>query len=103
VIWMGSHRGVNKIFKTLASLANRSVFSLAKSENNRPNKCIKRVSERGKKTLARLASEFVFLLANLEFYLHLASWRAIIRTPGSQVPGCRRLAACEGLQRCLAA
>jgi hypothetical protein len=44
-------------------------------------KNIERVSERGKKTLTRLASGFVFLLANPEFYSHLASWRVVIRTP----------------------
>jgi hypothetical protein len=31
----------------------------------------------------RLASGFVFLLANLEFYSHLASWRLVIRTLAS--------------------
>jgi hypothetical protein len=40
---------------------------------------IGKVSERGKK-LARIASGFVFLLANPEFYSHLASWRVVIRT-----------------------
>jgi hypothetical protein len=29
----------------------------------------------------RLASGFVFLLTNPEFYLHLTSWRVVIRTP----------------------
>jgi hypothetical protein len=33
------------------------------------------------KTLARLASVFVFLLANHKFYSHLASWRVVICTP----------------------
>jgi hypothetical protein len=33
------------------------------------------------KILARLASGFVFWLANREFYSHLASWRVVIRTP----------------------
>jgi hypothetical protein len=33
------------------------------------------------KKIARLASGFVFLLANPEFYSHLASWRVVIRTP----------------------
>jgi hypothetical protein len=33
------------------------------------------------KKLARLASEFVFLLANPEFYSYLASWQVVIRTP----------------------
>jgi hypothetical protein len=36
-----------------------------------------RKSER-EKTLARLASWFVFLLANPEFHSHLASWRVVI-------------------------
>jgi hypothetical protein len=40
-------------------------FSLAKSENSWP-KNIERISERGK-TLARLASGIVFLIANPEF------------------------------------
>jgi hypothetical protein len=53
---------VDKFFKTLASLASCSIFSLTKSENG-------------------LASGFVFLLANPEFYLHLASWRVVTRTP----------------------
>jgi hypothetical protein len=35
----------------------------------------------GKKALARLASGFTFLVANPEFYSHLASWRVVIRTP----------------------
>jgi hypothetical protein len=43
-------------------------------------KSIKRVSER-KKNLTRLASGFAFVLANHEFYSHLASWRVVIRTP----------------------
>jgi hypothetical protein len=34
-----------------------------------------------KKKLARLASGFVFLLTNPEFFSHLASWRVVIRTP----------------------
>jgi hypothetical protein len=34
------------------------------------------------KKLARLASGFIFLLANTKFYSHLASWRVVIRTPG---------------------
>jgi hypothetical protein len=33
------------------------------------------VSVREIKTLARLASRFLFLLANPEFYSHLASWQ----------------------------
>jgi hypothetical protein len=39
-----------------------------------------RVSEMGKKQLARLASGFVLLLDNPEFYSHLASWRVVIYT-----------------------
>jgi hypothetical protein len=35
----------------------------------------------GEKTLTRLASGFVCLLANPEFYSHLASWQVVIRTP----------------------
>jgi hypothetical protein len=35
------------------------------------------------KTFARLASGFVFLLANPKFYSHLASWQVVIRTPES--------------------
>jgi hypothetical protein len=38
------------------------------------------VSER-EKTLARLASGFVFLLAKPYFFSYLASWRVVIRTP----------------------
>jgi hypothetical protein len=38
----------------------------------------------GKKKLSRLASRFVFLFANPEFYLHLASWRVVIGTPAVQ-------------------
>jgi hypothetical protein len=59
---------VDNCFKTLASRQVRK--QLAKE----------RVSERGKK-LARLASGLVFLLANPEFYSHLASCRVVIRTP----------------------
>jgi hypothetical protein len=32
-------------------------------------------------TVARLASGFVYLLGNPDFYSHLASWRVVIRTP----------------------
>jgi hypothetical protein len=72
-------RGVNKLFKTLARLASRPVFSLAKSENDWPK--LWKGYMRGEKALAWMAIGFVFLLANLEFYLHLASWRVVIRTP----------------------
>jgi hypothetical protein len=37
------------------------------------------------KKIARLASGFVFLLANPEFHLHLPSWRVVIRTPAEDV------------------
>jgi hypothetical protein len=57
---------VDKFFKTLAfSIFTRQVRKQLAQK-------IERVSERGK-NLARLASEFVFLLANPEFYSHLAS------------------------------
>jgi hypothetical protein len=36
---------------------------------------------KGEKILARLASGFLFWLANPEFYTHLASWQVVIRTP----------------------
>jgi hypothetical protein len=69
------HRGVDKFFKILAE-----VFLLAKSEINEPK--IQKGSVRGEKTLARLASGFVFLLANPDFYSHLVSWRVrvVVRT-----------------------
>jgi hypothetical protein len=70
---------VNKFFKTLAKLASSSVFSLAKSENNWPK--YREGKREGKEPLARLASGFVFLFANSEFYSNLASWRVVIRTP----------------------
>jgi hypothetical protein len=64
-------RGVNKLLKTLAKLVSSSVISLAKSENNWA-KNRETVSER-ETNLARLASGFVFLLANSELYSHLSS------------------------------
>jgi hypothetical protein len=68
---------VDKFFKTLSKLASSSVFLLGKSENNWP-----KIKGKGEgKNLARLASEFVFLLANPEFYSRLVSWRVVIRTP----------------------
>jgi hypothetical protein len=39
--------------------------------------------QKGKKSLARMASGFVFLLANPEFYSQLASWRVVIFTPAN--------------------
>jgi hypothetical protein len=42
---------------------------------------VERVSEKGKKTLARFAGGFAFLLAKPKFYPHLMSWRVVIRTP----------------------
>jgi hypothetical protein len=67
-------------FKTLAKLvASSSGFSLAKSEN-RPKS--KKGSVRGEKD-SRQAGDWIFtLLAKLKFYLHLAIWRVVIRTPG---------------------
>jgi hypothetical protein len=61
-----SSRGADKFFKTLAKLVSRSAFSLAKTENNWPK--IQKGSVTGEKTLARLASGFVLLLVNPEFY-----------------------------------
>jgi hypothetical protein len=69
---------VDMCFKTHAQLASSSEFSLAKSEKNWPN--IEKLSVGGEKTLARLASGFVFLLANPDFNSSLASWRVVIRT-----------------------
>jgi hypothetical protein len=69
---------VDTFSKTLAKLASRPVFSLAKTENNWPN--IKKGSVRGEK-MARLARGFVILLTNLEFYSHLASWQVVIPNP----------------------
>jgi hypothetical protein len=65
-------RGVDKFYKTHAKLASSLAFSLAKSENNNWPIILK-VSVRGEKTIARLTSGFVILLANPEFYSHLAS------------------------------
>jgi hypothetical protein len=53
-------------------------------------KNIERVSEREKKTLARLLSGFEFLLAKPDFYSHLASWRVVILTPDFSCSRCRR-------------
>jgi hypothetical protein len=71
------NRGVDKFFQTLAKLANSSEFSLAVRKQLAHN--TERVSERGEKLTS--LSEFVCLLAKLEFYSHLASWRVVIRTP----------------------
>jgi hypothetical protein len=38
---------------------------------------------RKKKTLAKLVSKFKKLLANSNFYSHLASWQVVISTPAS--------------------
>jgi hypothetical protein len=65
------YRGVNKIFKIFTRQVRKQ---LAKN--------IERVCKREKK-LVRLASGFVFLLTNPEFYSHLASWRVVIRTPAT--------------------
>jgi hypothetical protein len=58
------HRGVKKVFKILKIFIRQVRKQLAKHTDI--------VSER-EKTLARLASGFAFLLANPEFYSHLAS------------------------------
>jgi hypothetical protein len=62
---------VNKFFKTLAKLVSSSGFPHAKSENNWPQ--IYRKGKYEGKQVARLANGLVFLLANPEFYSHLAS------------------------------
>jgi hypothetical protein len=41
----------------------------------------KRLTERRKTALAKLASKFKKLLANFKFHSHLASWRVVISTP----------------------
>jgi hypothetical protein len=41
----------------------------------------KRLAERRKKALAKLASKLKKLLANFQFHSHLASWRVVISTP----------------------
>jgi hypothetical protein len=65
----------------------------------------------GKKVLAnRLASGFVFLLTNPEFYLHLVSLRVVIRTPAlvllskvhSYYIGSVRICVCPSYTRTLA-
>jgi hypothetical protein len=71
-------RGVDKFLKTLAKLASNSVFLLAKSDSNWAQNI---ESVRAERNRARLASGFVFLFANPEFYSHLVSWRVDIRTP----------------------
>jgi hypothetical protein len=50
------------------------------SESGR-NSGEKRLTQRRKKTLAKLASKFEKLLANSKFHSHLASWRVVISTP----------------------
>jgi hypothetical protein len=67
---------VDEFSKKLAKLASSEEFPLAKSENNGPNEL--KLLVRGKKTLARLANGFVFLLAKSEFYSHWASWRLVM-------------------------
>jgi hypothetical protein len=47
----------------------------------------KRLTERRKKTLAKLASKFKKLLANSKSHSHLASWRVVISTPGCIIHG----------------
>jgi hypothetical protein len=55
-------------------------FLLAMSENNWPH--LQKLSVRGEKILARLASGFVFLLAKPNF---TRIWRVIIRTPDNSI------------------
>jgi hypothetical protein len=71
-IIMAFNRGVNKFFKTLAKLARSSVFLFAKKTTGQK---YRKDQWEGK------TPGFVFLLANPEFYLHLASLRVVIRTP----------------------
>jgi hypothetical protein len=71
---------VEKFFQTLARLASNNEFSLAKSENILGSRMEESVRE--EKTLAKLASWFLFLLSTAEFHLHFAIWRVVIPTPG---------------------
>jgi hypothetical protein len=50
----------------------------------------KRLTEKRKKALAKLASKLKKLLANSKFHSHLASWRVVISTPGVGVGFCGR-------------
>jgi hypothetical protein len=45
----------------------------------------KRLIERKKKALAKLASKFKKLLANSKFHSHLASWRVVVSTSGNDI------------------
>jgi hypothetical protein len=47
----------------------------------------KRLTERRKKALAKLASKLKKLLANSKFHSHLASWRVVISTPAQPTKG----------------
>jgi hypothetical protein len=69
--------------KTLAKLANWRVGIFTHQVRKQLAQSIEIVSER-EKTLDRVASGFVFLLAKPEFYSHLASLRMVIYTPASQ-------------------
>jgi hypothetical protein len=70
---------MDTFFKTLTKLASSLELSLANQKTTGP---IYRNFHEREKNLARLASGFAFLLANPEFYSHLASWRVVIRSPG---------------------
>jgi hypothetical protein len=68
--------GVNKFFKTLASLTNFwrvffPNFNSQRHETTGPK--YRKGPWKGKKHLAMLANGFIFLLAKPEFYSHLAS------------------------------
>jgi hypothetical protein len=82
---------VDKVLKTLAKLAS-SFTIFTRQVRKRLAKTIERVSEReNKPSPDSRRVGFVFLLANPEFYSHLASWRVVIRTPAnySRLPNMR--------------
>jgi hypothetical protein len=65
------NRGVDEFFKTLASLASCSIFSLAKTENKWPK--IQKGSVRGEKNPCQTGEWVCIFLANPKFYSHLVS------------------------------
>jgi hypothetical protein len=64
-VWISFSRHYSPNWRVIEYFTRQFRKQLAKN--------IERVSERAKKNLARLASGFVFLLANPEIYSHLAS------------------------------
>jgi hypothetical protein len=62
---------VDNVFDDTRQTGEQLRLMLAMSGNNWPN--VQKLSVSGEKSLARLASGFVFLLANPKFYLHVAS------------------------------